>query len=324
MISAYELGIKLYQIGSNQRKLILKQTAKDMLMLTDFIQGDLFNSQLSKNLKTLILVYEQNFVTISDNEDPELIKIATGKDHICSPHEPEARFGSKHKNIGYKAQIVETAERDQTNFIVDVCAEDNQETDHGKLEESVDRLKDKDLVPEKIYADQGYISGKTIAAGKEEGIDVQGPVENTGRGMSNEFVYDDEKDQYICPNGKTNTKKHVQTNETTLYRFSIEDCKDCHLKGSCRPKAKNKNEAGRIVRRSKFHDEITARRKLMKTEEYKEGMKNRNAIEGTISALKRGAGFSRCRYRGKKKFSFQMYFSAIAFNIKRLDMAFSI
>ncbi|MFH1729766.1 MAG: transposase [Pseudomonadota bacterium] len=66
------------------------------------------------------------------------------------------------------------------------------------------------------------------------------------------------------------------------------------------------------------HDEA---RKLMKTDEYKEEMKNRNAIEGTISALKRGYGFCRCRYRGKLNFRLQLYFTAISFNIKRLGLA---
>ena len=65
-----------------------------------------------ESYKTLKTVFEQNFNESGPDGDgsPVLIPIATGKDHICSPHEPEARFANKGGKgwLGYKAQIAET------------------------------------------------------------------------------------------------------------------------------------------------------------------------------------------------------------------------
>ncbi len=208
------------------------------------------------------------------------------------------------------------------NFIVDVVEEDNQETDHGKLEEALDRLESNDLTPNTVYADQGYISGETIATCREDGVEAFGPIENRDKGINDRFEYDSQTDQYICPEGKVSRSSKREKDGSTIYRFAPSDCANCPLQRKCRPKVNSKNKKdGRIIRRAKHHEEIVERRELMRTDEYKLEMKNRNAIEGTISALKRGYGFSRSRYRGKQKFALQMIFSAISFNIKRLEFA---
>lgn len=319
IINTYHEGINLYQLGSTERSRILGQAGIDMLNLVEFSKVGLLDGEDSKNIQTLITVFEQNFTVDEKSVVPKLIKVATGKDHICSPHDTEARYGSKHKKIGYKAQIVETAERDQGNFIIDVIEEDNEQTDHGKLEEALERLVEKNLAPGTVYADAGYISGKTMNKTEEEDITVLGPIENRSREFSDDFQYDQYEDQYTCPEGKTSNSVLEESDGSKIYRFSASDCSSCPLKAQCRPKAKEGSRDGRIVRRSKYHNEISERRELMKTETYKEAMKNRNAIEGTISALKRGAGLARCKFKGKANFRTQLFFSAIAFNIKRLD-----
>jgi hypothetical protein len=49
---------------------------------------------------------------------PELIKIAMGKGHICSPHEIDARYSNKGGKgwIGHKSQVAETVGQ-EVNFI---------------------------------------------------------------------------------------------------------------------------------------------------------------------------------------------------------------
>jgi transposase len=55
----------------------------------------------------------------------------------------------------------------------------------------------------------------------------------------------------------------------------------------------------------------------MKTPEFKQAMKNRNAIEGTQSELVRAHGARRARYRGLGKVKLQFYLIGAACNIKR-------
>jgi len=62
---------------------------------------------------------------------------------------------------------------------------------------------------------------------------------------------------------------------------------------------------------------LQARRQEMKTDAFKEKMKRRAGIEGTISELVRGYGLRRARYRGLAKLQLQSYFIGAACNISR-------
>jgi len=53
-----------------------------------------------EHFKTLKAVFEQNFLDKGTTTSPELIRVATGKGHISSPHEPEARYANKGKKGG--------------------------------------------------------------------------------------------------------------------------------------------------------------------------------------------------------------------------------
>ena len=54
----------------------------------------------------------------------------------------------------------------------------------------------------------------------------------------------------------------------------------------------------------------------MKTPEFREVMKKRNAIEGTQSELVRAHGARRARYRGLGKVKLQFYLIGAACNVK--------
>ena len=58
-------------------------------------------------------------------------------------------------------------------------------------------------------------------------------------------------------------------------------------------------------------------RREMKTPEFKQAMKRRNAIEGTQSELVRAHGARRARYRGLGKVKLQFYLIGAACNVKR-------
>ena len=66
-----------------------------------------------------------------------------------------------------------------------------------------------------------------------------------------------------------------------------------------------------------YHTALQNRRREMKTPEFKQAMKNRNAIEGTQSELVRAHGARRARYRGLGKVKLQFYLIGAACNITR-------
>ena len=64
------------------------------------------------------------------------------------------------------------------------------------------------------------------------------------------------------------------------------------------------------------HDLLQERRQQMQTDEFKERLRKRNGIEGTISELTRN-GLRRTRYRGLAKTRLGDYFVGAACNVKR-------
>jgi IS5 family transposase len=57
---------------------------------------------------------------------------------------------------------------------------------------------------------------------------------------------------------------------------------------------------------------------LIKTPQYRQGLKERYKIERKFGEAKQGHGLGRCRYVGKMKFAVQAFFTAIALNLKRM------
>jgi hypothetical protein len=65
------------------------------------------------------------------------------------------------------------------------------------------------------------------------------------------------------------------------------------------------------------HALLQQRRRDQQTEEFKERMHQRSAIEGTISELARAHGLRTSRYRGFAKVELQNLFIGTACNVKR-------
>lgn len=57
---------------------------------------------------------------------------------------------------------------------------------------------------------------------------------------------------------------------------------------------------------------------LIKTPEYKQGLKERYKIERKFGEAKQGHGLGRCRYVGRLRFAVQVFFTAIVLNLKRM------
>ena len=57
---------------------------------------------------------------------------------------------------------------------------------------------------------------------------------------------------------------------------------------------------------------------LVKTPQYRQGLKERYKIERKFGEAKQGHGFGRCRYVGKVRFAVQSFFTAIMLNLKRM------
>jgi transposase len=250
----------------------------------------------------------------------------TGKKTIQSPHEPQARYAEKRstKWVGYRAHVTETANPGEVNFLTDIETDAANDDDSESIEGIHQRLAERDLVPQKHYVDQGYVSGANLAHSAKRGVDLRGPIAQDSSpkppGFKQaDFVIDFEQQVATCPNGQTSVswlprpQLDGRVGAHVLFRAK---CEGCVHRSACAP-----GKSGRSLEIHPYYQEITARRQEAQTAAFKEDMKHRPAIEGTLSEMVRRHGFRRARYRGKDKVRLQHLFTGAAVNLKRLIYA---
>ena len=179
-----------------------------------------------------------------------------------------------------------------------------------------DRL---DLKAERIAGDIAYGTGEMLGRLVGRGITPHIPVwdkakRDDGSLSREDFTFDEERDIYVCPQGKTlKTTGHVHDGKTLLYRASKSDCDACPLKARCCPITPSRkvprdvNEAARDYTRS-----------LMGTEAYRQSGKERKKIETRFGDLKRNLGFTRLRLRGLAGARDEFHLAATVQNLRRL------
>jgi transposase len=220
--------------------------------------------------------------------------------------------------------VTETANPDEVNFLTDVETDDANDDDSESIDGIHQRLADRDLSPQDHYVDQGYVSGANLAHSAKRGVDLKGPIARDTSTKpagfkQRDFVLDVERHVATCPHGQTSVswlpraQPDGRVGAHVLFRHQ---CDGCPYRALCAP-----GKSGRNLEISAYHQEIEARRQEAQTATFKEEMKHRPAIEGTLSELVRKHGLRRARYRGKDKVRLQHLFTAAAVNLKRLVSA---
>ena len=98
-----------------------------------------------------------------------------GSDSLQSPYDPDATYG--HKGKGYEVQIAETCvEENPYQVVTDVEVNGAHESDQKATVPVMEKLREKELLPEVAFADTNYGSGENIVACAEMGVDLQTPV----------------------------------------------------------------------------------------------------------------------------------------------------
>jgi len=183
-----------------------------------------------------------------------------------------------------------------------------------------------------VTADAGYASEENYTYLKENGQEAyikptDYEVRKTKRFKENIYrvenlLYDEEKNIFICPNGKRLFcvgESHEKTESgyvTTKKNYVCESCDGCPHRDKC---YKAKEEARHIsvsqtMRRLKQEaaEKINTERGIILRQ-------NRSIqVEGAFGVLKEDFGFRRFLTRGKAKTETQFFILAIAFNVQKL------
>ena len=129
-----------------------------------------------------------------------------------------------------------------------------------------------------------------------------------------DFVFDRERNIYICPNGKLlHTTGTVIDGSTLRYRASKFDCDACAFKMKCCP-----HTPARQVPRDLHEDARDVARALANTEAFEQSRRERKKVEMRFAHMKRILKLDRLRLRGLTGVKDEVLLTATAQNLRRL------
>jgi hypothetical protein len=129
-----------------------------------------------------------------------------------------------------------------------------------------------------------------------------------------DFVFDRERNVYVCPGGKLlHTTGTVHDDGPLRYRASKRDCDICALKPRCSP-----NTPARQIPRDLHEDARDVARALAKTEAYEQSRRERKKVEMRFAHMKRIFKLDRLRLRGLSGAKDEVLLTATAQNLRRL------
>jgi len=211
--------------------------------------------------------------------------------------------------IDNKAGIIVDAEGTRANRTAEIAI----------TETMVDRIKRRfDLRPQRLAGDSVYGAVRLLKALVDRKITPHVPVWDKSARHDDtfsraDFVFDQERNVYICPGGKELTSTgNIDQGHIVYYRANKNDCSACLLKRRCTtgPMRKVTRDLNEDVR-----DRVRA---LAKTEAFRWSRRERKKVEMLFAHMKRILKFDRLRLRGLSGAKDEVLLTATAQNLRRL------
>jgi transposase len=211
--------------------------------------------------------------------------------------------------IDNKAGIIVDAEGTRANRTAEIAI----------TETMVDRIKHRfDLRPQRLAGDSVYGAVRLLKALADRKITPHVPVWDKSARHDDtfsraDFVFDQERNVYICPGGKELTSTgNIDQGHIVYYRANKNDCSACLLKPRCTtgPMRKVTRDVNEDVR-----DRVRA---LAKTEAFQRSRRERKKVEMLFAHMKRILKFDRLRLRGLSGAKDEVLLTATAQNLRRL------
>jgi IS5 family transposase len=176
------------------------------------------------------------------------------------------------------------------------------------------------LKPDWLVADTAYGSAPNLHFLVDvKGIEPHVPVieeshREDGTFSRGDFVYDAERNVYVCPNSKVlPTNGRLRDDGMYGYYSRVTDCRDCPYKLRCCP-----TTPSRKITRHEYEAARDVARAVVKTAAYEQTPRDRKKVEMLFAHLKRILRMGRLRLRGPAGAQFEFTFAAIAHNLRRL------
>jgi transposase len=241
-----------------------------------------------------------------------------------SKTDPDSRIARKPGKLTNLYYMTHYSIDSKAKIITDVLSTHADKSDSDTLLEIVkrteERLNKNGLKIKTVAADKNYCSGKNLRELEEKGIEPFIPTQkhpNTTGGMEkSSFVYDKQKDVYMCPTGNILKYCYTTKREAKVYAVKEKECLSCPMREKCTPGKKI-----RRVQHSIYKDEYD--RLFDRTRSYS-GKKMRRIRQITTEPLfaeaKENHGLSKFMTRGIEKAKKNSILIASIQNLKRLMM----
>jgi transposase len=211
--------------------------------------------------------------------------------------------------IDNKAGIIVDAEGTRANRIAEIAI----------TETMIERVKSRfDLRPRRLAGDTVYGAVRLLKWLVDRGITPHIPVwdksaRSDGTFSRSDFVFDPERNIYVCPGGaKLTSTGNIDQGHIVYYRASKNDCSTCSLKPKCTTAIVRK-----ITRdlNEEVRDQVRA---LANTDAFHQSRRERKKVEMRFAHMKRILKLDRLRLRGLSGVKDEVLLTATAQNLRRL------
>jgi len=185
-------------------------------------------------------------------------------------------------------------------------------------------------LPDKMSLDNGYMSGDNLESFDGKDIDVyiatgkgdkkdQRPIEDSSRKIKkSDFIYDENRDCFVCPAGHTLELKRESSDGKKVYQGIKAECDACPYKARCctskRGEPRTINTDDKEPLRQKMNEK-------MEQQSSKEIYKKRKKIVEPVFGQIKNSGFRGFSLRGYKKGSGEFSLACAVHNFKKIVRA---
>lgn len=305
--------------NANKRKsfkeeveLIQKKYEKDLL-------EEINEERISAGKKLIESIVKKEYMFDEETgEEIEITKTKTIKKSTTDPESGCFHKGEKEQCFAYSHQTF----CDKHGFVLEVKTVPGNVHDSVSFYDAYTKLNQKfGNKIKNVSLDAGYI---TPAICKEIFSNNQTPYMPYKRPMTKkgfykkyEYIYDETKDEYTCPNEKQLTYTTTTKEGYRQYKSNPKDCENCPLREKC---TKSKNMV-KVINRHIWEKYREKANELRQTSEWKEIYPQRKeTIERVFADCKENNGLRFTRLRGLKKNQHNAWMIFACHNLKRMAL----
>lgn len=240
-----------------------------------------------------------------------------------SPTDPDARISvkpGKAPHLNYFGQIaVDDSHHVITGAKADFADKGDSRCLPGILGQTIENLKENEILIDQIVADTGYSSIEALRFCQQNHIDAYIPIAGSYKPARDGFEYDPANDRYLCTQGNKAILpfKTISANKNghfrKEYRSRAADCNSCTLRLVCI----GKNSIKKItdVLDKTYYDQMHEK---MQTRYAKKLSRIRQStVEPVLGTLINFLNMKRVNSRGIKQASKHVLMAALCYNLKK-------